>query len=424
MRTCGVILAGGRGSRSADSTVPKVAQEIGGKSLLEWQLELVEQTDIEQVFVVTGHLGLEVKHLLESIHAKDVKVEIIHEESPQGTVNALKEVARKSDFDTFVVLLGDVLASLPLQAFLDSFRASENGVGVVVHPSTHPEDSDLVFQNHAGTALVSSKGSRLVGIPNMASAGMFIVTSSAIARYPEARDIGSDLLAVAAEANDLFVYISSHYLKDTGTPDRLSRAKADASSGVFERRGNKLPRPVIFLDRDGVLNPVQPEIYHAADYHLTQGVAEAIFEVNGSGIPAIVVTNQPGIAKGLMTFETHEAIRARLDSQLASEGAFVDDYFYCPHHPDSGFEGEVSGLKIECECRKPGAGMALAAALRHGIDLQRSYVIGDTARDLGLAKALKANFVHVTRRCELQGEHMCFADTNNAIRHARMELIC
>ena len=424
MTTCAVILAGGKGSRSADPMVPKVAQEIGGKSLLEWQLELIRSTDIEQVFIVTGHLGSEVKDLFESIPATNLKVKIIHEELPQGTVNAVKEVLQESDFDSFVVLLGDVLACLPLQGFIDSFVSSKKGVGVVVHPSTHPQDSDLVFQNHAGVVVVSPKGGSSLGIPNMASAGLFIVRDSALENYFQARDIGSDLLALAAGRNDLFAYISSHYLKDTGTPDRLAHARADAATGVFERRGTSTPRPVIFLDRDGVLNPVQPEIYRAADYHLIQGVAEVISEVNSTGIPVIVVTNQPGIAKGQMTCQTHEEIRAQLDRQLASGGAFVDDYYYCPHHPDSGFEGEVASLKISCECRKPGSGMALAAASRHGIDLENSFVIGDTGRDQGLAASINANFVHVLGSCDLPGEHSCFGDTASAIRHAMKELAC
>lgn len=293
-----------------------------------------------------------------------------------------------------------------------------------MHPSTHPQDSDLVFHNYAGNVVVSPKGGFSPVIPNMASAGLFIVTDSALKQYSQVGDIGSDLLSLAAGHNDLFAYISSHYLKDTGTPDRLAHARSDAASGVLERRGTSSLRPVIFLDRDGVLNPVRPEIYRAADYHLIPGVAEAISEVNNMGIPLIVVTNQPGIAKGHMTFEDHEEIRAQLDRQLGKDGAFVDDYYYCPHHPDSGFEGEVASLKISCECRKPGNGMALLAAHRHGIDLENSCVIGDTSRDQGLAVSIEATFVHVSGACELTGNHACFEDTASAIRYAMSELTC
>lgn len=424
MKTCAVILAGGKGSRSADPMVAKVAQEIGGKSLLEWQLNLIESTDVEQVFVVTGHLGTEVKNLVESIPNTNSKIDIIHEEVPQGTFNAVKTVSQESDCETFVVLLGDVLASLPLQPFIGEFESSDKNVGVIVHPSTHPEDSDLVFENYTGNVVVSPKGEPSAGIPNMASAGLFIVTDFALIEYSQAKDIGSDLLGLAAQRNDLFVYISSHYLKDTGTPDRLSRARADADTGVFDRRGKSTLRSAIFLDRDGVLNSVHPEVYRATDYHMIEGVAGVIFEANSMGIPVIVVTNQPGIAKGYVTFQGHEEIRAQLDRQLASNGAFVDDYFYCPHHPDSGFEGEVVSLKIPCNCRKPSNGMALAAALKHGINLQSSFVIGDTARDQGLARSIDANFIHVSETCELTGEHICFGDTVSAIRLAIAEIAC
>jgi len=424
MKTCAVILAGGKGTRSADPMVAKVAQVIGGKSLLEWQLSLIETTEIEQIFVVTGHLGSEVKCLVESIHNTNFKIEIIHEELPRGTFNAIKTVGQETDFDTYLVLLGDVLAKLPLQPFLEAFESSDKNVGAIVHPSTHPEDSDLVYENFAGNVVVSAKGEPSGGIPNMSSAGLFIVSNSALMEYSQAKDIGSDLLALAARHNDLFTYNSSHYLKDTGTPDRLSRARADVDTGIFERRGNSSPRSAIFLDRDGVLNPVQPEIYRASDYHMIEGVAGAISEANTLGIPVMVVTNQPGIAKGYITFQDHEEIRAALDRQLASNRAFVDDYFYCPHHPDSGFKGEILSLKIPCNCRKPSNEMVLTAALAHGINLQSSYVIGDTVRDQGLATSVEANFVHVSDSCELAGDHICFPDTVNAVCFAISELTC
>ena len=88
-------------------------------------------------------------------------------------------------------------------------------------------------------------------------------------------------------------------------------------------------------------------------------------------------------------------IQGRLDALLAAEGAFVDDYAFCPHHPEAGVEGEVVELKVECDCRKPAPGMLLRMSDWHGIDLERSVMVGDTDRDEGAAKAAGTSFIRV-----------------------------
>ncbi len=87
-----------------------------------------------------------------------------------------------------------------------------------------------------------------------------------------------------------------------------------------------------------------------------------------------------------MTFEDHQRIRARMDRLLGAQGAFVDDYLFCPHHPEAGWVGEVAELKIPCECRKPDIDLARQAARRHRLDLGRSVMVGDTDRDRGFAR--------------------------------------
>jgi histidinol-phosphate phosphatase family protein len=230
-------------------------------------------------------------------------------------------------------------------------------------------------------------------IPNMSSAGLFAITREALVCYAGFRDIGSDVLPAAAASGDLFAYVSSHYFKDTGTPQRLAAAQEDYASGAFSRRGSLKTRPALFLDRDGVINPALPEVYDPAQYVLLPGVAAGIRAANRAGVPALVVTNQPGIAKGFMTFQAHEEIRARMDRLLGGEGAFVDDYAYCPHHPETGFAGEVPALKIVCSCRKPLPGLLMEVATRHHLDLPRSVMVGDTERDAQAAKAAGVSFV-------------------------------
>jgi D-glycero-D-manno-heptose 1,7-bisphosphate phosphatase len=136
------------------------------------------------------------------------------------------------------------------------------------------------------------------------------------------------------------------------------------------------PQPAVFLDRDGTIIHDAEYIRRSDDVQLLPGAARAIARLNARGVPVIVVTNQSGIARGLLTQHDYESVQARLDEVLAAEGARVDASYACPHHPD------FSGL---CECRKPGTLLYRQAAADHGIDLARSTFIGDQWRDVAPA---------------------------------------
>jgi len=419
-----LILAGGRGMRSADPTVPKLAQQVAGQSLLQWHLQWLSESRIERVVVVAGYLGSEVAALCTAVDNKGLEIRVIQEEKPIGTYGAVKFADQEIEESSYLVVLGDVLTAIPTDIFITRTLVSGKNVGIVAHPSTHPEDSDSVFRHWDDRVTFSPKGTMTQGIPNMSAAGVFFISSSAISKYADAVDLGTDLLRQAAADKDLYVFESSHYLKDSGTPKRLIQIEEDLSSGAFDRRGSLDLRKALLLDRDGVINPQLPEVYQANKYKLSDGVGEAILEANKEGIPVVVITNQPGIAKGLMGFDEHEQIRAAMDSQLGSFGAFVDDYFFCPHHPDSGFKGETLELKVNCSCRKPEAGLALQAADKHGFDLQRSVMVGDTWRDQGLCAEVGAEFIHISPVCDLGSEHVCFTAAPDAIRYAIKELRC
>ncbi len=418
MTAIAVVLAGGRGTRSADPSRAKLAQVIDGASLMEWHLQLLQGTSITEALVIAGHAGDQVQTLIDRIDHHSIDVRVIHEQEQRGTVAALRLAAESTDADEFLVILGDILMSFPVDDLLHRWRESGKSVAVAVHPSTHPEDSDAVFRSHTGEVIVLPKSENRDAIPNSSSAGLFAITREGLARYTDCRDFGSNVLPAAAKESDLFDYVSSHYFKDTGTPERLAATNADVASGAFRRRGDLNVRPALFLDRDGVINPDSNGVFRATDYSLLPGVGQAIRTANKRGIPVFVVTNQPGIAKGFMTQAHHEAIRARMDGLLGAEGAFVDDYAYCPHHPESGFEGEVPELKIVCDCRKPAPGMAATLSRLHNINLGRSAMVGDTAFDQGLALNTGMAFFHVADICLLEGDHECHVGASEAILRA------
>jgi D-glycero-D-manno-heptose 1,7-bisphosphate phosphatase len=140
-------------------------------------------------------------------------------------------------------------------------------------------------------------------------------------------------------------------------------------------------RPAVFLDRDGTIIEDLSYLHDPAQVRLLPGAAQAIKRLNERNILAIVVTNQSGIARGLLSQAEYRAGERRLDSLLQHEGARIDAHYFCPHLP------EVSG---PCDCRKPGVLLYRQAAERFGIDLGQSWWVGDRERDVAPAAAFKA----------------------------------
>ena len=145
-------------------------------------------------------------------------------------------------------------------------------------------------------------------------------------------------------------------------------------------------RRAIFLDRDGTLIMDKHYLADPALVELTPQATNAVRRFNYALLPVIVVTNQSGIARGLLTEEQYRAQRARIDDLLEERGAFIDDHYHCPHHPD--FTGP-------CECRKPGIGMFETAIIEHQVDARASVFIGDKYRDLAPALSYGAHGILV-----------------------------
>ena len=167
-----------------------------------------------------------------------------------------------------------------------------------------------------------------------------------------------------------------------GTPDRYYEVENDLQNGKVKARNLKSKQKAIFLDRDGTINKYVGFLTKPEQFELIPGVAEAIKMINKSGYLAIVVTNQPVIARGDCTWEGLQQIHDKMETELGKSGAFVDGIYICPHHKDKGFEGERADYKYDCDCRKPKPGLLLQAANDLNIDLSQSFMIGDSERDL------------------------------------------
>lgn len=132
-------------------------------------------------------------------------------------------------------------------------------------------------------------------------------------------------------------------------------------------------RAAVFLDRDGTVIEDTGYLGDPGGVRLLPGAAAAIARLNQAGLPVILVTNQSGIGRGMYDEAAFRAVQARVEELLALEGARLDAVYLCPHAPD---------LDPPCDCRKPALGLFRRAAAEHGIDLARSWFVGDRARDL------------------------------------------
>ena len=172
-------------------------------------------------------------------------------------------------------------------------------------------------------------------------------------------------------------------------------------NGKVERRSLSNKQKAIFLDRDGTINTYVGFLRDIDKFELTDTAAQAIRMINDSEYLAIVVTNQPVIARGEVSFEQLDEIHQKMETLLGKEGAFIDGLYFCPHHPDSGFEGEVKELKIDCDCRKPKPGMLLKAAKDFNIDLSQSFMIGDSDNDMAAGSAAGCKCIRIDRDGDL-----------------------
>lgn len=414
-----VIMAGGKGTRIASvrSDVPKPMINICGKPILEHQIDNLKACGLTDIILVIGYLGDKIKEYFGDGSKFGVNIEYFVEDHPLGTAGALFKMPQLTE--DFLLLCGDVIIDVDFNRFIAFHKEHKAWASLVAHPNGHPYDSSLLVTEIDAPKIVGgmpedthrvirwmAKEDERTYYKNRVNAGIELISpellkvtmKNFVPRHPETPDkidLDRDVLKPNIPSGKIFAYDTPEYIKDMGTPDRFYETEKDIESGKVHARNLKNKQKAIFLDRDGTINKMVGFVTKPEQFELIEGAAEAIKTINKSGYLAIVVTNQPVIARGDCTFEELQTIHDKMETELGKVGAFVDAIYVCPHHTDKGFEGERPEYKCNCDCRKPKPGLLLKAAKDFNIDLSESYMIGDSHRDVeagenaGVKKSIK-----------------------------------
>lgn len=383
-----VVIAGGQGTRiaSVNSEIPKAMIPINGKPILEYEIEMALRYGYTDFIFIVGHMGNQIETYFEDGRKWGVNIEYFKEDKPLGTAGALGYLKDKL-IEDFFVFYGDTVMDFDMDAMLEYHKMKQSDATLFVHPNDHPYDSDIVDLDNEGRVRKFHNKPHTSDFVshNIVNAAVFIF-SPAILSYIEVgikSHIEKNVLPACLEAGmRLYGYLSFEYIKDMGTPDRYYSVCEDVITGKVACMNRRNSRPAVFLDRDGVLTKEVNLLCKPEQLELIEGAAEAVRYINQKGYLAVVVTNQPVIARNLCNIDELDYIHSKLETLLGREHAYLNAIYYCPHHPDSGYPEERKEYKIKCSCRKPSPGMLLQAANDWNIDIGKSYMIGDRMSDV------------------------------------------
>ncbi|MCE9607993.1 MAG: HAD-IIIA family hydrolase [Planctomycetia bacterium] len=394
-----VIIAGGKGTRLGCTTIPKPMVPIGGMAVLEHQLRLAYRYGIREVFILSGFLANTIFDHFGDGSALGMKITHVVEPAPLGTAGSVALLRHVID-DRFMVFYGDVMLDMDLARLIACDREKNALATLVVHPNDHPYDSDLLEVDENGFARQwhAKPHAENACYGNTVNAGVYILSPEVFSyiSYGKSSDFGRDVIpSMIQDGRRVFAYRTPEFLKDMGTPDRLAAIDHAFVSGRISRMNLAHSRSAVFLDRDGTVVRFVDHLVRPEDLELADGAAAAIRAINRSEHLAVLVTNQPMLAKGMLSFEELAQIHTRLETLLGREHAWLDAIYFCPHHPRSGFAGEVGELKVDCECRKPKPGMLLQAAADLNIALEHSWMVGDQESDLIAGRRAGCRTIHI-----------------------------
>ncbi len=395
-----VIMAGGRGTRISElyPDIPKPLIPIDGIPVLEREICSLRNQGFTDIILTISYMGDKIAEYFGDGCRLGVSIQYYKEEIPLGNAGALFKLKDKLTED-FLLLNADAVFDVDFNRMVEYHKAHKGLATLFTHPNSHPYDSGLIIATDSGEVKewLAKEDKRPLYYKNRVNAGLHVINPAILNMVgieaaqigitkPNGKTVTVDLdrqiLKPLSGTGKMFCYDSPEYVKDMGTPDRFYSVVSDYKAGIIAAKNLKNKQKAIFLDRDGTINKYVGFLRTTEEFELIEGVSDAIKKINALGYLAIIVTNQPVIARGEVTISELKEIHNKMETLLGLEGAYIDGIYYCPHHPHKGYKGEIAELKVDCDCRKPKPGMLLKAAKDFNIDLENSFMIGDGENDV------------------------------------------
>ncbi len=364
-----VILAGGIGTRLRPLTdnLPKPMIPVNRKPFLEYLIELLKENGIEEVILLLGYLPEKIKEYFGDGSTFGIKIKYSIGDISFENGKRIKNAAQLLD-DNFLLMYCDNYWPLNLKKLVKYH--DEHNVLTTVTIYTNKDnftESNMEVGNQGYVILYdkSRKEKNLSGV----DIGFFIISKNVLKLMPNTNfSFEKEILPELIKKKQLAGYLTDHRYYSIGKIERLP------ITGQFLK-----PKKIIFLDRDGVINKKPPKADYVKswdEFEFLPGSVEAINLLTKNGYFIYILSNQAGIARGMMTEDDLKEIHEKMKKELEGYGAKVSGIYYCPHGWDEG-----------CECRKPKPGMFFQAAREHHIDLTKTIFVGDDERDLQAGNA-------------------------------------
>lgn len=378
-------MAGGKGTRVEQlyPDLPKSLIPLNGKPVIQHQLETLKKEGIKEVTISLGYLSDSIIDFIRINNDFGIKITYVIESEPLGTAGSLSLLDDPKE--DFVLVYGDIIFDISVKRFLDYHLDKQGIATLLLHPNDHPYDSDLVQCDVNGKVVSFIMKNQEKDIyNNNVNSGLFVLSPKILKHIPARKaDLVNDILPrFLSSGIELYGYNSSEYVKDMGSPERIVEIEESLKSGEIRLKNLSKKQKAVFLDRDGVINDEVDQLIRIEDFSFLEGSISSIKKLNRSDFLSVVVTNQPAVAKGFCKIEDIDNIHRYMETRLGKEGAKLDAIYYCPCHPDKGFLGENLKYKRDCKERKPNTGMLDLAREKFNIDYSKSYIVGDSTRDI------------------------------------------